>query len=72
MQIKLLDSKILELQSIRTNYVIFHDEERNFNILADIFASNAGKVIVSKSTVQYISTLKQLRNDWLIIYGIYT
>ena len=67
----MLESKILDLQSIKTNYGIFHDEARNFNILVDIFASNAGKVILSKSTVFYVSTLKQLRNDWLIIYGLY-
>jgi len=55
-----------------TSYSVFQDDIKNFNVFADIFASNAGKVILSKSTVQYVSTLKQLRNDWLIIYGLYT
>ncbi len=49
---KLLDNKILELYNIKTNYKIEHDKERNFNVVADIFASNAGKIILSKSIVQ--------------------
>lgn len=71
-KIKLLDEKILELQGIRSEVSIKPDDRRNFNISVDIFAENAGRVTLSRSTVHYISTLKQLRNDWLILFGFYS
>ncbi len=32
--------------------MIVDDSQRNFNIIIDVFASNAGKIVLSKATVQ--------------------